>query len=284
MTNTPAVLNGKSFEDLKMTNENGIEYWSARDLMPHLDYKEWRNFSGVIEKAKTSCERSGNLIQHHFVDVNKMVLIGSGNQREQVDFQLSRFACYLIAQNGDPKKPRIAEAQKYFVIQTRRSELSDELEADLERLETRQQTRVEFKALSGAAQNAGVQNNMFGVFHDAGYKGLYGDRGSSAIKSMKGVPKKENLMDRMGTTELAANQFRMTQAREKLSKEGISDQQQAITAHKQVGKEVRAAIERINGTMPEDLRPEEHIKKVEKRIKGAIPKLKGKDAKGLTGE
>ncbi len=184
-----------------------------------------------------------------------MVPLGSGSQREVPDFHLSRFACYLIAQNGDPRKPEIAFAQKYFAIQTRRQELSDEYQQDLERLELRKQTSEEFKALSGAAQDAGVQSAMFGVFHDAGYRGLYGGIGSAQIKARKRLPQDENLLDRMDTTELAANQFRMTQTREKLKRENIQGQQKAIQTHEQVGKEVRQAIARIGGRPSVNLWP-----------------------------
>ncbi|MHB1123941.1 MAG: DNA damage-inducible protein D [Ramlibacter sp.] len=173
------------FEALKLTNEYNAEYWSARDLQPLLGYSQWRRFEQAIERAKASCETSGNNPQNHFAGAGKMVDLGSGSQRPVDDYHLSRFACYLIAQNGDPRKPEIADAQQYFAVQTRRQELSDQAAADVERLELRKQTAEEFKALSGAAQDAGVQSKMFGVFHDAGYKGLYGGLGRDAIKHRK---------------------------------------------------------------------------------------------------
>lgn len=282
--NLPA-LGDTSFEGLKQTNQHGAEYWSARDLQPLLGYSQWRRFEDAVERAITSCQLSGNDPGHHFAGVGKMIEVGKGGMREVPDYQLSRFACYLIAQNGDPRKPEIAQAQKYFAIQARRQELSDRLAADMERLELRKQTAEEFKALSGAAQQAGVQSRMFGVFHDAGYKGLYGGIGRDDIKARKGIPEKENLMDRMNATELAANQFRMTQTRDKLAREGVKGQQQAIRTHEQVGNEVREAIKRIGGELPENIAPDEHIKEVEKRVKGSVPKLEldERDAGGLLG-
>jgi DNA-damage-inducible protein D len=279
------VSGKKSFEELKQVNQHGAEFWNARDVQPHLGYVHWRSFEKAVQKAIISCEQSGNDPGHHFARARKPIVGGKGAVQDVDDYQLSRFACYLIAQNGDPRKPQIAQAQKYFAIQTRRQELSDALAADLERLELRKQTSEEFKALSGAARDAGVQDRMFGVFHDAGYKGLYGGLGKDQIKDRKRIPPKEQLMDRMGTTELAANQFRMTQTRDKLAREKVRDQGQAIQAHNQVGKEVRQAIQRIGGTLPEDLPPAEHIKRLAKRIAATPPKLKldDKDAKGLAG-
>lgn len=282
--NVPTI-GDQSFEQLKQSNDHGAEFWSARDLQPLLGYTQWRRFEDAIKRSITSCEQSGNDPQNHFAGAGKMVGLGSGSAREVEDFQLSRFACYLIAQNGDPRKPEIAQAQKYFAIQARKQELSEQLAADQERLELRKQTSEEFKALSGAARQAGVQDKMFGVFHDAGYKGLYGGLGGDAIKTKKNIPAKEQLLDRMNATELAANQFRMTQTRDKLARERINSQQQAINTHEQVGKEVRAAIERIGGTLPEHIPPAEHIKEVEKRLKNTVPKmeLEDKDAGGLLG-
>ena len=311
-----------SFEGIKQQNPFGAEYWNARDLQALLGYTQWRSFENAIKKAMTSCQQSGNDAAHHFARARRMVALGSGSQREVPDFQLSRFACYLIAQNGDPRKPQIAFAQKYFAIQTRRQELSDAYVRDQERLELRQQTAQEFKALSGVGWHgcrslqpclrhrairpawvrgearrhgcdetavaamppaAGVANRMFGIFHDAGYKGLYGGIGSQQIKARKGISQSENLLDRMDTTELAANQFRMTQTREKLARDRIKGEHRAIDTHRAVGKEVRDAIKRIGGTMPEIIPPAEDIRQVAKRLKQSTPKLQleGPDAKGL---
>jgi len=280
------VRGDRSFEDLKSSNEHGAEYWSARELQPLLGYSQWRRFEDAVKRAIISCQQSGNNPDYHFAGAGKVITGGKGAVQVVDDYHLSRFACYLIAQNGDPRKPEIANAQKYFAVQARRQEMTQALAADMERLEIRKQTSEEFKALSGAARDAGVQDRMFGVFHDAGYRGLYNGLGNEAIKQRKGIPKKENLMDRMDTTELAANQFRMTQTRDKLARERVNSQQQAIRAHEEVGREVREAIKRIGGTMPENISPAEHINAVEKRIKATPPmlELEEKDAKGLVGK
>jgi DNA-damage-inducible protein D len=283
---TLPVRGNVTFEEMKRVNDHGAEYWSARDLQPLLGYSQWRRFEDAVQRAITSCSQSGNEPDYHFAGAGKPITGGKGAVQVVDDYHLSRFACYLIAQNGDSRKPEIANAQKYFAIQARRQELSDALTADKERLEIRRHASEEFKALSGAAREAGVQDRMFGVFHDAGYKGLYDGLGNEAIKKRKGIAKKENLMDRMDPTELAANQFRMTQARDKLARERVNSQQQAIRTHEEVGREVREAIKRIGGAMPENIPPAEHINAVEKRIKNTPPllELDAKDAKGLTGK
>ena len=221
-THLPAAR--ESFESLKQSNAHGAEYWSARKLQPLLGYSQWRRFEQAIERAKASCATSGNNPEHHFAGAGKPITGGKGAVQVVDDYHLSRFACYLIAQNGDPRKPEIAHAQKYFAVQARR-------------------------------QDAGVQGKMFGVFHDAGYKGLYGGLGRDAIKQRKAIGDKDNLLDRMNATELAANQFRMTQTRDKLARERVRSQPQAIQTHEQVGKEVRDAIKRIGGTLPENIPP-----------------------------
>lgn len=282
--NISLIAPNLSFESLKKHNEHGVEYWSARDLQPCLGYIEWRTFENTIKKAITACKQSGNDAAHHFVGAHKQIQFGKGAMQMVEDYHLSRFACYLIAQNGDPRKPEIAHAQKYFAIQTRRQEISDQMAADLERLETREQASLEFKALSGAARDAGVQDKMFGLFHDAGYKGLYGGLGVDAIKARKGILPKENLMDRMDTTELIANQFRMSQTREKLKRENIKNSRDAMETHEIVGKKVRSAIAELGGTLPENISPAEPIKEVKKRVKTSQPvlELDYKDGAKLT--
>lgn len=278
------IANELSFGSLKKQNQHGIEYWSARDLQPCLGYTEWRKFKNAIKKAVESCTQSGNDPNHHFVGAAKQIEFGKGATQMIEDYHLSRFACYLIAQNGDPRKPEIAQAQKYFAIQTRRQEIFDQMAADLERLEVRAQAADEFKTLSGAAREAGVQDKMFGIFHDAGYKGLYGGLGVDAIKARKGIAPKENLMDRMGVTELVNNQFRMVQTREKLQREDIKSQRDAIETHEAVGKEVRKAIAKIGGTLPENIPPAEPISNVKKRLRNSTPQilLDPRDAPGIT--
>lgn len=251
------------FESIKKISPYGAEYWSARELMTHLGYIDWRNFERAVEDAKKACTGSGQKLTDHIVEANKMILAGKGAERLVSDYFLSRYACYLVAQNGDPNKPEIASAQTYFAIQTRRQELSDqEVTPDLKRIEVRTQLKESNKRLSGAAKEAGVRSRMFGVFNDAGYKGLYGGKGVKDIKLMKGVPDNEDLLDRMGATELAANLFRTTQTEERLRQENIQSETTAINIHSEVGRGVRNTIVKLGNPLPEDLPTETNIKKL----------------------
>ena len=258
-----------SFERIKKIDEDGVEYWEARELMLLLEYTEWRNFKKVIDKAKLACVSSNQVIEDHFVDSNKMIELAKGAKRTMLDYKLSRYACYLIAQNGDSEKQPIALAQTYFAVQTRKHELYESLSEDHRRLHIRDQVTKHNKRLFKTAQDSGVRN--FGKFNDAGYKGLYGGLGSQEIQRVKGIGN-DGVLDRAGATELAANLFRITQTDGRLSKH-VDDGQKigendATNTHFTVGKKVRKAIEDIGGTMPEDLPPAEHIHEVKKRIGG----------------
>ncbi len=248
------------FESIKQISPYGAEYWSARDLAPLLGYTKWERFEGAIKRAMTSFEQIGQIVSDHFPVAGKMVSIGSGGQRELKDYFLSRFACYLIAQNGDPRKKEIAEAQAYFAVSTRKQELAQLLEEQEERLKLRARVTENNKALAQAASQAGVLSQNFGVFQNAGYKGLYGELGVADIKERKQINQREDLLDRMGRAELAANDFRITQTEERLHKEGTIGQTNAMDVHHEVGTKVRKAIKDIGGTMPEDLASEPSIK------------------------
>lgn len=251
-----------ALDRIKRVAVNQKEYWHARDLMSVLDYKEWRDFFEVIERAKSACEMSGNFIVDHFVHAPELVPTGSGAKRERDNWILSRYACYLIAMNGDSRKPEIAASQTYFALQTQRQEQIDHLSDQERRILQRNRVKEANKKLSGAAKEAGVRSQMFGVFQDAGYKGLYGGRGLRAIKSHKGISDKEDLLDCIGRAELAANEFRATQTEEKLRIDRIKGEQNAIATHEVVGKRVRQAIKDIGGTLPEDMPTEPSIKKL----------------------
>jgi len=265
---------GLSFEDLRHITEDGIEYWSARELYPVLEYREWRNFCSIIEKAEKACEQSGHVISDHFVEVNKMVGIGSGAERSVEDFHLSRYACYLIVQNGDPSKPVIAAGQTYFAIQTRRQELADDeafqrLSEEEQRLYLRNELRSHNKQLVDAAKDAGVVTDLdYAIFQNHGYKGLYGGLGAQEIHQRKGLKKSQKILDHMGSTELAANLFRATQAEEKLRRDKVYGKQKANRVHYEVGSKVRQTIKELGGTMPEDLpTPEKGIPQIERERK-----------------
>ncbi len=261
------------FEAIKHINEYGQEYWYARELMKVLGYSKWENFERVIDKAKKACENSNILIFDHFADVRKMVSIGSNAKRVQKDYKLSRYACYLIAQNGDSRKSVIALAQTYFAIQTRKQEISEKeyiaLSEDEKRLYQRNLTRKGNYSLNQAAKKAGVKN--FDKFHNYGYKGLYNGETADDIAKRKGLRYREDILDTMGSEELAANLFRITQTEQKLKRENINNETDANITHYEVGKEVRNTIKKLGGTMPEDLpTPKKSVKELEKENKGKI--------------
>jgi DNA-damage-inducible protein D len=252
------ITHHQTFESLRQEEED-LEFWSARKLSKVLEYYEYRNFLPVIEKAKEACKNSGHRIEDHFVDYHEMVEIGSGARRYISDVRLSRYACYLIVQNGDPAKPVIANGQTYFAMQTRRQELADnqafqQLEEDKKRILLRNELREHNKQLVETAQRAGVETELdFAIFQNHGYKGLYGGLDAKGIHQHKGLKKNQKILDHMGSTELAANLFRATQAEEKLRRDNVQGKTKANQTHFEVGEKVRQTIKELGGTMPEDL-------------------------------
>ena len=258
----------QAFEEIKRVNEYGREYWEARQLQGVLEYLKWGNFVKVIEKAKEACRNSQFDIDDHFADVGKMVDIGSGTQRTIDDMHLSRYACYLIVQNSDPRKEVVALGQTYFAIQTRRQEQADhiaQLNEDAKRLAIRNELKEHNKKLVEAAKTAGVETSLeYAIFQDHGYMGLYGGLRAKDIHCQKGLKKSQKILDHMGSTELAANLFRATQAEEKLRRDHVQGKTQANRTHLVVGAKVRKTIEELGGTMPEDLPvPDKSVKKIE---------------------
>jgi len=269
----------KRFEDIKRVRDDGTEYWMARELAPILEYTKWENFTKVINKAKIACKNSGHEVSYDFPEVRKIVEAGATSKPVK-DFELTRYACYLIVQNGDPRKEVIALGQTYFAIQTYRQEIADrfnQLDEDSKRLVVRGDIRQWNQLLAEAARNAGViTNEEFAVFQNAGYMGLYGGMTVDDIHNKKGLAIREKILDFMGSEELVANLFRISQTESKLKRERIQGTDKASNAHFQVGHEVRKAIERVGGTMPEDLpTPEKSIAKLEKEQLAALKK-KGK--------
>jgi DNA-damage-inducible protein D len=263
------------FESVKKVNDNGVEYWLARDFQSILQYSSWDKFLNVVEKAKEACRNSGHNSADHFSHMVKMVPIGSGAQRETEDIKLSRYACYLIIQNADPTKEIVALGQTYFAAQTRRQELSDQFgkfESDEEkRLFLRQQMKEHNRYLASAAKDAGVVKPLdYAIFQDHGYKGLYGGLGQVDIHRRKGLKKGQKILDYMGSTELAANLFRATQTEDKLRRENIRGKDKANQAHFEVGKKVRQTIKELGGTMPESLPSAENVKKITSKYKKQI--------------
>lgn len=270
-----------TFENIKRIDDNGIEYWSSRDLWKILEYTEHRHFLPVIEKAKLACGNSGHFVSDHFEDILEMVTVGSNAERQMKSIKLSRYACYLTVQNADPNKKIVAQAQTYFAIQTRIAELQKTKEYN--QLSTEEEKRLFLRnevtkhnlLLADAAKNAGVIKPYdYAVFQNYGYKGLYGGLGAKEIHDRKGLKKNQKILDHMGSTELAANLFRTTQTEEKMRRENIKGIAKANQTHYDVGKKVRQTIKDLGGTMPEDLPTAESIKSIEIKRKN---KLKDKE-------
>lgn len=269
------------FENIKRIDDNGVEYWSSRDLWKILEYTEHRHFLPVIEKAKLACGNSGHFVSDHFEDILEMVVVGSNAERQMKSIKLSRYACYLTVQNADPNKKIVAQAQTYFAIQTRIAELQKTKEYN--QLSTEEEKRLFLRnevtkhnlLLADAAKNAGVIKPYdYAVFQNYGYKGLYGGLGAKEIHDRKGLKKNQKILDHMGSTELAANLFRTTQTEEKMRRENIKGIAKANQTHYDVGKKVRQTIEDLGGTMPEDLPTADSIKSIEIKYKN---KLKDKE-------
>lgn len=273
MANTTIkALHHQTFESIKHLDEENNEYWLARQLSKVLEYSEYRHFQPVIERAKEACKNSGQSIENHFEDILEMVGIGSGAKREISDVRLSRYACYLVVQNGDPSKPVIANGQSYFAIQTRRQELSDNkafsaLSEDERRMMLRTELSEHNKALVAAAKQSGVDTPLdYAIFQDHGYKGLYGGKAAKDIHTTKGLKKSQKILDHMGSTELAANLFRATQTEEKLRRDNVKGKVKANITHFEVGQKVRKTIQELGGTMPENLpTPDKSIKQIERQ-------------------
>ena len=274
------MIEHSAFENIKHINEIGQEYWSARELHKVLEYIKWDKFLNVVDKAKQACENSKQEPNDHFLQVEKLIDLPKGAKREIGDINLSRYACYLIVQNADPSKEVVALAQTYFAVQTRKLEI---LEENFEKLNTEESKRIFLrkemaehnKLLADAAKKAGViQPWEYAVFQNHGYMGLYNGLGAKEIHNKKELKKGENILDHMGSTELAANLFRATQTEEKLKRENIKGKQKANQTHFEVGQKVRQTIKELGGTMPEDLPSEASIKKLEHNPKKVNKKSK----------
>lgn len=259
----------QTFESIKHINEYGEEYWLARELQPVLEYVQWRNFAEAVERAKLACKNSGFAVEDHFADVSKTIDMPKGAHKDIPDYMLSRYACYLIVMNGDPRKEVIAVGQTYFAVKTRQQELIDnyeQLSEDQKRLAIRNEMITHNKSLAEAAQMAGIEDSRdYAIFQNKGYQGLYGGLGAKEIHARKGLKKSQRILDHMGSTELAANLFRATQTDEKLRRENIQGKQAAYDTHYEVGKKVRQTIKELGGTMPEDLpTPQKSIAQIER--------------------
>lgn len=262
--------NNKSFEDIKHIDKHGVEFWYARELIRVLQYSNWQNFEKIIDKAKISCQNSDINVFEHFIDVSKLSKRGNNAEVEINDYKLTRYACYLIAQNGDSRKKVIALAQTYFAVQTRKQEINEKeysmLTENEKRFYQRNLTRKGNYSLNQTAKKAGVKN--FDKFHNAGYKGLYNGETADDIAKRKGLRYREDILDNMGSEELADNIFRIAQTDAKLKRDKVDNEYTANSVHYEVGKEVRNSIERLGGTMPENLpTPKTSLKELEKENK-----------------
>ena len=258
------------FENIKHIDENGNEFWEARELQKVLEYKEWRKFLGVIDKAKKACDNSNIKVYDHFVEADKMVEIGSGAKRKEVDYKLSRYACYLIVQNADPRKRIIALGQTYFAIQTRKQEITeqeyDSLSDDEKRFYQRRLTKQGNYTLQRVAVSAGVKD--MAEFHNAGHRGLYNGETADDIFKRKKLRYREDILDNMNEDELVANLFRINQTKQKLLRDNVQGEKEAKDVHYEVGKKVRKAIADIGGMMPEEMpTPDKSLKELEKEKK-----------------
>lgn len=257
------------FEQIRRVSEAGNEFWPSRAFAQVLGYTDYRNFEAVIEKARMACFNSGHRVDDHFVEVTDMVEVGKGAQRAIKTVMMSRYACYLVIQNADPSKEIVAVGQTYFAVQTRRQELQDQERGEQEienerRLLLRSEMKKHNLQLADAAKGAGViEPRDYAIFQNHGYMGLYGGLGAQDIHARRGLKKGQQILDHMGSTELAANLFRATQAEEKLRREKITGKDKANRAHREVGAKVRQTIQELGGTMPEDLPPAESIKQLE---------------------
>lgn len=265
----------QTFEDIKHIDENEIEYWYARELMPILQYAKWQNFKKIINKAIIACENSEISTNYCFTDVSKPIISGKGKEELIEDYKLNRYACYLIAQNGDSRKKVIALAQTYFAIQTRKQEITEKeynlLNEDERRFYQRNLTKKGNYSLNQTAKKAGVKN--FDRFHNYGYKGLYNGETANDIAKRKGVRYREDILDNMGSEELAANLFRITQTESKLEKDKVSSENEANKTHYNIGKNIREVIAKNGGTMPEDLpTPKKSLKQLEKENRKSLTK------------
>ena len=267
------ILNNSIFENIKHIDDNGNEYWEARELQRVLQYSEWRNFKKVIDKAIVSAQNSMPIENYWGVEVNKPIMTGKGKAENIIDYKLSRYMCYLIAQNGDSRKKTIALAQTYFAVQTRKQEISEReyssLTEDEKRFYQRNLTKKGNYSLNQAAKDAGVKN--FDKFHNAGYKGLYNGETANDIAKRKGLRYREDILDNMVSDELIANLFRISQTEQKLKRDNVKGEVNANDVHFEVGKKIRNTIKELGGTMPEDYpTPEKSLKVLEKENKNKI--------------